>query len=71
MKCGILDGLPIIERDVLHKIKKIEASITGPHKISPRILKEIKYRISEPLSVLFINKFEQLGRIRLIFNVLM
>ena len=59
----IISNMQIEERDILREIDKIKINKTpGPDKISPRILKEVKYQISKPLSVLF-NKSLAAGKV--------
>ena len=63
MTPNVLDQIIIQERDVHSVIEKIKVNkAPGPDKISPRILREIKYQISKPLSILF-NKSLTLGKV--------
>ena len=51
---NVLDHVVIDESDVLRLIEKIKVNkAPGPDKISPKILQEVKYQISKPLSILF------------------
>ncbi len=51
------------ESDILHTIKILKVNKTpGPDQISPKILKEVKNEICEPLSVLF-NKSLTTGKV--------
>ena len=51
---SIIDNFIFEENDILRAINKVKINKTpGPDKISPRILKEVKNEICEPLSKLF------------------
>ena len=62
---NILQQISIEEIDVLRVIDKIKVNKSpGPDKISPRVLQEVKFQISKPLSILF-NKSLALGKVPL------
>ena len=62
---NILQQISIEEIDVLRVIDKIKVNKSpGPDKISPRVLHEVKFQISKPLSILF-NKSLALGKVPL------
>ncbi len=49
-----LNNIHITERDILEAVNNINVNKTsGPDKISPSILKEVKKEISHPLLILF------------------
>ncbi len=54
-----LNNIHITERDILQAVNKINVNKTGPDKIPPQILKEVKEEISHSLLFLFMEFLHQ------------